>query len=149
MPRSVTAVYRSRPEAEAVAMRLRSIGVDETRIQIAAEDEPEEPGMFDRLAKLLVADAAAAGVRLTAEIEPDQLDQAAAIVEQGGDTPPNEITEQSFLFRETAEKLVIEKEVAVREELIMQRRARERVETIHDTVRRTEVEVERFGPDGP
>jgi hypothetical protein len=30
----------------------------------------------------------------------------------------------------------------------MRVQARERVEDVHDTVRRTEVEVERFGPDG-
>jgi stress response protein YsnF len=43
---------------------------------------------------------------------------------------------------------VVDKEVAVREEIVMRRSANEHVEVIHDSVCKTEVEVERFGADG-
>jgi stress response protein YsnF len=67
---------------------------------------------------------------------------------EAGEDAPREIGEQTFIFRETAEQLVVEKEIVVREEIVMRRTAEEHVEVVHDTVRRTEVEVERFGPDG-
>jgi hypothetical protein len=149
MPRSVTAVYNSRAEAEAVRAKLIAIGVEPGDIRTTDEANLAEPGVFDRLARLIVPEGTSP-VRLTAEIDPDQLEQAARIVEQGGMTEdaPREIREQTFIFRETAEQLVVEKEIAVREEVVMRRTAEEHVEVVHDTVRKTEVEVERFGPDG-
>ena len=148
MPRSVTALYQSRAEADAVRARLIAIGVDPSGIRLTDESNQPEPGVFDKLARLILPEGTSP-VRLTAEVEPDQLEQAARIAEQGTtEVGPREITEQTFIFRETAEQLVVEKEVAVREEIVMRRTAEEHVELVHDTVRRTEVEVERFGPEG-
>jgi hypothetical protein len=149
MTRSVTALYNSRAEAEGVRARLVAIGVDPACIRMTDESQEREPGVFDKLARLIVAEARSL-VRLTAEVEPDELEQAARIVEraEAGESAPREITEQSFIFRETAERLVVEKELAVREEIVMRRTAEQHVEIVHDTIRRTEVEVERLGPDG-
>lgn len=157
MSRQVTAIFKSRAEAEAVRARLTGIGLDPARIRIAnengqaGEDGAPQPGLFDRLAQLILPEGAAGRFRLTAEVEPDQLDQAGIIIEGGARggalQAPRELSEQTFIFRETAEQLVVEKEMAVREELVMRRTAEEHVEVLHDTVRRTEVEVERFGPD--
>ena len=149
MPRSVTALYNSRAEAEAVRARLIAIGVDPAGIRTIDEANGAEPGVFDRLARLIVPEGQSP-VRLTAGVEPDQLELAARIAEgaEAGEDAPREIGEQTFIFRETAEQLVVEKEIVVREEIVMRRTAEEHVEVVHDTVRRTEVEVERFGPDG-
>lgn len=149
MPRSVTDLYNSHAEAEAVRARLIAIGLDPAGIRTMGESNGAEPGVFDTLAPLIVP-GGQSPVRLTAEVEPDQLEQAARIVEgaEAGEDAPREIGEQTFIFRETAEQLVVEKEIVVREEIVMRRTAEEHVEVVHDTVRRTEVEVERFGPDG-
>jgi hypothetical protein len=59
-------------------------------------------------------------------------------VEEGG---------QTLVFVETAEKLVVEKEVFVREEVVLSKLIENHVQEVDDTVRRTEVEVERLAPD--
>jgi uncharacterized protein (TIGR02271 family) len=43
---------------------------------------------------------------------------------------------------ETSEEAVVSKEARVREEVVVRKEAEERTETVHDTVRRTEVEIE-------
>jgi hypothetical protein len=153
MSRSVTALYQSRAEAEAVAARLTTMGVDPSNIRIVGErPEQAQPGVFDHLAKLIMPETAPTSFRVNAEVEAEQFDEAGRVLSAGAPggrfAPPREITEQTFIFRETAERLVVEKELTVREELVMRRSAQEHVELIRDSVRRTEVEVERFGADG-
>nr|WP_295370856.1 DUF2382 domain-containing protein [uncultured Sphingosinicella sp.] len=153
MSRSVTAVYKSRAEAEAVAARLTSMGVDPSSIGIAGERPGQaQPGVFDHLAKLIMPETAPTSFRVSAEVEDDQFDEAGRILSAGAPggrfAPPREITEQTFIFRETAERLVVDKELAVHEELVMRRTADEHVEVVRDSVRRTEFEIERFGADG-
>ena len=53
---------------------------------------------------------------------------------------------QSFVFRETEEKLVLEKELFVREEVVVSKLAEEHLHDVQDNVKRTEVEVERLTP---
>jgi uncharacterized protein (TIGR02271 family) len=48
---------------------------------------------------------------------------------------------------ESTEEAVVAKEARITGEVVVNKEVRERTETIRDTVRRTEVEVERFGPD--
>jgi uncharacterized protein (TIGR02271 family) len=43
---------------------------------------------------------------------------------------------------ESAEEAVVDKEARVREEVVLRKTTDQRTETVHDTVRRTEVEVE-------
>jgi len=43
---------------------------------------------------------------------------------------------------ETSEEAVVSKEARIREEVVVRKEAEERTETVHDTVRRTEVEIE-------
>ena len=55
----------------------------------------------------------------------------------------------SFEVKETAEEPIISKESRVVEEVSVGKEAKERVETVRDTERRTDVKVERTGTDEP
>ncbi len=55
------------------------------------------------------------------------------------------LKEGSFEMRETAEEAVIGKTARVVEEVVIGKETTERTENIHDTVRRTDVEVEQLG----
>ncbi len=59
--------------------------------------------------------------------------------------------ERTIEATETAEEAMVQKEARVREELTLRKEATERTETVRDTIRRTEVEVEddRTGTDLP
>ncbi len=57
--------------------------------------------------------------------------------------------ERSLELTETAEVAVVGKEARVVEEVVVHKQAGERVETIHDTVRHTEVEVEQIASAPP
>jgi uncharacterized protein (TIGR02271 family) len=50
--------------------------------------------------------------------------------------------ERTIEATESAEKAVVSKEARVTEEVVVRKQAEERTETVSDTVRRTEVEVE-------
>ncbi len=50
--------------------------------------------------------------------------------------------ERALEATETAEEAMVQKEARVREEVTLRKEATERTETVHDTVRRTEVEIE-------
>jgi uncharacterized protein (TIGR02271 family) len=82
--------------------------------------------------------------RVTVERRP--VDQPVA-----GD-PSRLMQEREIEVTETAERPVVNKEAVVREEVVVGKEAQERTETVQDTVRRTEVEVEdertKRGPDG-
>lgn len=150
MPRRITATYSSRDQAETVRGRLDRIGVDPARITISDERAgPNGGGIFDKLAEL-IAPTAVSQPRwlLSAEVEPDQIDAATWAIEAGERwvEPEGRLEPRTFIFRETGEKLVIEKEAIVREEVVLARSADVHVEEIHDVVRRTEADVERFGP---
>ena len=56
---------------------------------------------------------------------------------------------QSYEFPETAEKLVVDKQLIVREELTVRKVVETRTEEIDETIRRTEVEVERLPATTP
>jgi len=53
--------------------------------------------------------------------------------------------ETSVEMRETAERAVVQKQARVIEEVVIGKQANERTETVRDTVRRTEVQVENMG----
>ena len=57
----------------------------------------------------------------------------------------NVFSEQAFEFTETDEEAVVAKETRVVEEVVIGKTAEERTETVRDTVRRTDVEVEQLG----
>ena len=56
--------------------------------------------------------------------------------------------EQTIEMRETAEEAVVQKTARVVEEVTVGKQVSERQQQVHDTVRRTEVEVERLGATG-
>ena len=51
--------------------------------------------------------------------------------------------EREIEVTETAEEAVVAKEARVKEELVVSKTAEEHVETVQDTVRRTEVDIDR------
>ncbi|HEY0028307.1 MAG TPA: DUF2382 domain-containing protein [Allosphingosinicella sp.] len=53
-------------------------------------------------------------------------------------------TERVIEVAESREEAVVEKQVVVREELVLRRNSAEHVETVRDSVRHTEVEVEEY-----
>jgi hypothetical protein len=150
MPPPLSATYDERHDAERVRERLVTIGVDQGAINLTDERTATGgPGIFDRLAELL-APAAAAKPRwlLSAEVTPDLAERARSAL-QGGSTwsePEGRIEERTYVFRETRERLVVEKQAIVREELVLAPRTEERVEQIHDTVRRMDADVDRLEP---
>ena len=55
--------------------------------------------------------------------------------------------ERNFELTETSEEVVVGKEARIVEELSVHKEAGQRVETVSDTVRHTEVEVDQITPD--
>lgn len=71
-------------------------------------------------------------------------------VNQGAVTGDADLfTEQTFEFTETDEEAVVAKEAHVVEEVVVGKEVEERVETISDTVRRTDVEIEELDTSQP
>lgn len=62
-----------------------------------------------------------------------------------GDTDTNVFTEQAVEFSETDEEAVVAKEARVVEEVVIGKTTEQRTETVRDTVRRTDVEIEQLG----
>ena len=60
----------------------------------------------------------------------------------GGTVPADAFRERTIEMTETAEEAVVAKDARVVEEVVVRKTADDRTETINDTVRRTEVEVE-------
>jgi uncharacterized protein (TIGR02271 family) len=58
------------------------------------------------------------------------------------------LRDQSFEVTETVEEAVIQKRARVTEEVVVGKEATERTQKVRDTVRRTDVNVERFGAGG-
>jgi uncharacterized protein (TIGR02271 family) len=73
-----------------------------------------------------------------AKVERRPVDKLADEVEPGA------FQERSFEIRETAEEPVISKQARVKEEVVVETEASERTEAIRDTLRRTDVEVEKL-----
>lgn len=59
----------------------------------------------------------------------------------------NNFQEGTVEFSEMAEEAVVDKQARVVEEVVVSKQAREHQQKVHDTVRRTDVEVERVGDD--
>ena len=75
----------------------------------------------------------------TIKVERRPVDRAAT----GADT--NVFNEQAFELTETDEEAVVAKETRVIEEVVIGKTVEERTETVKDTVRRSDVEVEEIG----
>jgi hypothetical protein len=156
MARRVSAFYGNRALADEAAARLAATGVDAAGIDLSEHGAPAdaEAGMFDRLAKMIAPEGSAGerGYVVSAQAAPELIDAAAMALEVGAErveiAPPPRLDEHVIELSETAEELVIKKEAVLREEIVMRVQAKDHVQHVHDTVRRTEVEVERFGPDG-
>jgi uncharacterized protein (TIGR02271 family) len=56
--------------------------------------------------------------------------------------PPEAFRDRTIEVTETAEEAVVHKDARIREEVVIRKEAEERAETVRDTVRRTEVDVE-------
>jgi hypothetical protein len=82
--------------------------------------------------------------RLDADIRPVERRMEDADVQAAGLLKPRVVE-----LSEMREVPVVTKEAFVREEVVVRKTVEERVETIRDTVRRTEVDVEDLDPRGP
>lgn len=60
-----------------------------------------------------------------------------------GDIPADAFRERSISMTETDEEAVVGKEARVREEVVVRKDVEQRTETVHDTARRTEVEIDK------
>lgn len=155
MARRVAALFRSRALADEAAARLAAALPGNAAASIAQQGPtPEDkPGMFDRLATMLAPEdiAGRSGYLVAIEVAPEQIDAAALALEPGAErveiAAPPRLSDQVIELSETAEQLVVEKQSVLREEIIMRVQATERTEHVDAVLRRTKVEVERFGPD--
>ncbi len=59
-----------------------------------------------------------------------------------GDLPPEAFQERTIEVSETDEEAVVQKTARIREEVVIRKEAEEHAQTVSDTVRRTEVEIE-------
>jgi Uncharacterized protein conserved in bacteria len=68
-----------------------------------------------------------------------------------GEIPSDAFRERTIEVTETDEEAVVEKAARIREEVVIRKEAEERAQTVSDTVRRTEVEIDdaRSGADRP
>jgi uncharacterized protein (TIGR02271 family) len=82
--------------------------------------------------------------RLEVDRRPASRTMSDADVEAGG-----LLKRRVIEISEMREEPVITKEAFVREEMVIRKTVEERTETIHDTVRRTEVDVEELRGDAP
>lgn len=146
MERTVTAQYDSREAAADARDRLIGIGVAAGAIII--REPVQQPGMFDHLARMLAPAQAGSsespGYHLSAEVPAERVSQAMLVL---GDAATSTATangprDQIFEFPETREELRVEKRPFVTEEVVLRKEVTERVEDVHGTLRRTEVEVE-------
>ncbi|WP_188263092.1 YsnF/AvaK domain-containing protein [Azospirillum tabaci] len=64
------------------------------------------------------------------------------IMREAGDVPADAFRERTIEVSETDEEAVIQKRAVVKEEVVIRKDVEERAQTVSDTVRRTEVEVE-------
>jgi uncharacterized protein (TIGR02271 family) len=97
------------------------------------------------------------GVRVFSRIVETPVDQSIGLREEHvnierhvvdqplSSTDATAFKEQTIELRESAEEVVVEKSARVVEEVVVGKEVSEREETIHDTVRHTEVEVEQLG----
>ena len=148
---AVTASFSNRQEAEAARERLVGAGVSLSAIDIrepAAGEQGGAAGIFDQLAGFLAPgkSASASDYIVTAEVDSERLAAATGALQTEAQRR-EALQGRTYEFVETAEELVIEKQVFVHEEVVLRRTAEERIEEVSETVRRTEVEVERIEPD--
>lgn len=78
------------------------------------------------------------------ELREEHVDVQRRAVDQPISSTDAAFKEQSIEMRETAEEAVVEKSARIVEEVTISKQVNERQEQIHDTVRHTEVEVERL-----
>ncbi len=154
MPQQVTATFGTRHEAEEARARLIAGGVDAGAIRIedpAPSRHSPGAGLFDSLTDFLAPGKGErpGGYVLTASVLPQQLDAATRALDPDRPSAPpaaGGLREHVVELVETAEELVIDKQLFVREEVVLRKAVTEHVQGISYVLRRTEAEVERIGP---
>jgi uncharacterized protein (TIGR02271 family) len=84
-------------------------------------------------------------VRETVDLQEERVDIERRPVNRPAQAGDDAFREQSFEMRERAEEPVVEKRARVVEEVKVGKRRQKKARTVQDTVRKTEVEVERTG----
>jgi uncharacterized protein (TIGR02271 family) len=128
--------------AQAAGIQEEVIPVAEERLRVGKREVTR--GSM-RVRSYIVEEPVQEEVRLRdehVEVERRAIDQPAA--------PGSEdalMKERMVEMTETAEEPVVQKDTQVKEEVVVRKRADERVEQVKDTVRHTEVDVEKEGSD--
>lgn len=145
-----TPVLDSSLDAATIGMTdATATGTDEARLEVAEERltvgkrAVQRGGM--RVRRVVTERPVEAQVTLreeTIRLERRPLDRAVS----GADGDP--FSEQSFEFTETDEEAVVGKETRVLEEVVVGKTVEQRTETVRDTVRRTDVEIEQLAATG-
>ena len=136
---STTGAETAREEAD------ETIPVVEERL-LVGKREVNRGGV--RVRSYLVEEPVQEQVRLReerVEIERRPVDEPLERVARG--SPEDLMQERTVEVTETAEEPVVRKDARIKEEVRIRKSANERVETVDDTVRRTEVEVDDERPD--
>lgn len=126
------------PEATSLGSRESRIPVVEEEIQVGKREvQKGRVRVYNRITEVPVEEE----IRLReehAKVERRPVDQPLS-----GDVG-DAFKERSFELRETAEEPVISKQAKVKEEVLVGTEATERTEVVRDTLRRTDVEVEKL-----
>ncbi|WP_426167386.1 YsnF/AvaK domain-containing protein [Sandarakinorhabdus sp. DWP1-3-1] len=128
---------------------LRADAGDETRIPVVEEqlrvDKREVARGGVRVRSYIVEEPVSEDVRLREEhVSVDRRPVSGDTLRgDAGDL----FRERTVEVTETAEEAVIDKQAHVREEVVVSKTVDERVERVNDTVRHTEVDIERLGGD--
>ncbi|HEX8192431.1 MAG TPA: YsnF/AvaK domain-containing protein [Allosphingosinicella sp.] len=108
----VRSYVRETPVQEQVTLREEHVAVERRPVQAHATDATTAPGL------------------------------GASSPSTSAGAPADLLQERTIEMREHAEEAVVQKVASVREEVVVTKTAEEHVETVQDTVRRTEVDIE-------
>ena len=158
-------MFDTHAQAEKAATDLASAGIPRNDVSLVASNQngqfganPEgstTSGSSDT-GHAMAADAEAGGVRVYTHVEQRPVEQQVTLHEEHVNVerrpvnrPVSEsefttMKDQSFEVRKTAEQPVAAKQARIVEEVVINKEASDRVETVRDTVRSTDVEVEQM-----
>ncbi len=143
----------------AAAAPLAAVAAERDLSRSAQHAEAVIPVMEERLT-VGTRQVERGGVRVRAYVVEEPVREAVALREERVEVERRPVQaravdagdvfqERDIELTETAEELVVSKEARVVEEIALRKEAAERVETVQDTVRHTEVEVEDLGATPP
>ena len=131
------------PVAASASIPTATARADEQVIPIVEEQLSVGKRQVDRGSVRVRAYTVATPVREAVQLREEHVDIERRPVSQAVSNADGLFQERSLEMTETAEEAVVGKQARVVEEVLVRKDASERVETVQDTVRHTEVDVER------